>query len=371
MTRGSIAALLFALGLLSGCARVDELTATGSGAPPRGYRVALAPGETLQTLSQRFNISVDDLAQANHLSPPYALQPHQVLLIPPPASYRVKSGDTVAGIATTLGVSEEELANANSLRKPYSMKIGQVLRVPGGIGGPEAPRVAQQQSNEMTVAPAPKRANIAAAPLAAPGAASAAPLPPPMPPAAAAPAAPPPAPVVPVAPPKIETASPTALAPQQAPQQVASLAAPAPPATTGAPSAQAAAVAGAPHFLVPVKGQVVSNFGSMTGGQKNDGINIAAPEGAVVQAADAGTVVYAGNELAGFGNLILVRHAGGWVTAYAHLASMSVQRGAAVTAGQTIGSVGQTGPVGSPQLHFEVRQGSKPVDPAPYLAGKL
>jgi murein DD-endopeptidase MepM/ murein hydrolase activator NlpD len=136
-------------------------------------------------------------------------------------------------------------------------------------------------------------------------------------------------------------------------------------------SSQSASLAAAPpHFLTPVRGQVIANFGSDANGLHNDGINIAASAGTPVQAAEAGTVVYAGNELAGFGNLVLIRHAGGWVTAYGHMASIGVQRGAAVAKGQAIGAVGQTGSVTSPQLHFEVRQGSKPVDPAPYLAGK-
>jgi murein DD-endopeptidase MepM/ murein hydrolase activator NlpD len=119
-----------------------------------------------------------------------------------------------------------------------------------------------------------------------------------------------------------------------------------------------------------VKGDVIGHFGPDASGQKNDGINIAAAAGTPVAAAEAGTVIYAGNELPAFGNLVMIRHAGGWVTAYGHLASIAVQRGAAVTRGETLGAVGQTGSVGSPQLHFEIRQGSQPVDPAPYLAGK-
>lgn len=127
---------------------------------------------------------------------------------------------------------------------------------------------------------------------------------------------------------------------------------------------------GIPHFLHPVAGQVIQGFGPNGSGQMNDGINIAASAGTPVHAADAGTVIYTGNELPAFGNLVLIRHGGGWVTAYGHLASISVQRGATVTSGQTIGTVGQTGSVTSPQLHFEVRQGSKPVDPAPFLSGR-
>ena len=117
----------------------------------------------------------------------------------------------------------------------------------------------------------------------------------------------------------------------------------------------------------PVHGSIASGFGPKPGGLHNDGINIAAPEGTPVVAAQAGTVAYAGNELKGFGNLILIRHANGWVTAYAHLASMSVKKGDAVKAGQGIGAVGQTGTIDSPQLHFELRHGKDAVDPT----GKL
>jgi murein DD-endopeptidase MepM/ murein hydrolase activator NlpD len=150
---------------------------------------------------------------------------------------------------------------------------------------------------------------------------------------------------------------------------------PVPVAPPAPPPAQTAMVVppsagGTPHFLRPVQGKMVQGFGPDSQGQTNDGINIAAPAGTPVQAADAGTVIYTGNELPAFGNLVLIRHAGGWVTAYGHLASTGVQRGATVTQGQTIGTVGQTGSVTSPQLHFEVRQGSKPVDPMPFLEGR-
>lgn len=120
----------------------------------------------------------------------------------------------------------------------------------------------------------------------------------------------------------------------------------------------------------PVSGKVVSGFGPKTGGLHNDGINIAAPRGAPVLAADAGTVVYTGNELEGYGNLVLIRHSDGMITAYAHLAAIHVTRGAAVMRGQTIGTVGSTGSVDSPQVHFEVRRGSAALDPEQYLDGR-
>ena len=123
------------------------------------------------------------------------------------------------------------------------------------------------------------------------------------------------------------------------------------------------------QFRWPVRGRIIAGFGSKPNGERNDGINLSVPAGTAVKAAEAGTVIYAGNEIAGYGNLILVRHSGGWVTAYAHASDMLVRRGDTVRRGQTIAHAGATGSVNSPQLHFELRRGSNPVNPMDYLAG--
>jgi murein DD-endopeptidase MepM/ murein hydrolase activator NlpD len=120
-----------------------------------------------------------------------------------------------------------------------------------------------------------------------------------------------------------------------------------------------------PEFRWPARGRVIQSFG--TGG--NDGINIAVPEGTQVKAAEGGVVAYAGSELKGYGNLVLIRHPNGFVSAYANNGSINVKRGENVKRGQTIALSGQTGNVASPQLHFELRKGQKPVDPSNYLAG--
>ncbi|RMF10023.1 MAG: M23 family metallopeptidase [Alphaproteobacteria bacterium] len=117
----------------------------------------------------------------------------------------------------------------------------------------------------------------------------------------------------------------------------------------------------------PVKGRIVSSFGPKKGGLHNDGINIAAPRGTAIRASEAGVVAYAGNGLKGYGNLILLQHDGGWVTAYAHTDRMLVKRGQKVNRGQTIAYVGCTGGVDRPQLHFEIRKGRKAVNPLGYL----
>jgi murein DD-endopeptidase MepM/ murein hydrolase activator NlpD len=117
----------------------------------------------------------------------------------------------------------------------------------------------------------------------------------------------------------------------------------------------------------PVAGHVIAAFGSYGNGERNDGINIAANLGEPIHAAAAGTVTYAGNELKGYGNLVLIRHDDGYVTAYAHAQNISVNRGDRVEKGQIIGTAGETGDVTSPQLHFEIRRGVQPVDPKPLL----
>lgn len=124
---------------------------------------------------------------------------------------------------------------------------------------------------------------------------------------------------------------------------------------------------GVPNFRWPVRGKVISDFGAKPGGTRNDGVNLSVPEGTPVKAADSGTVIYAGNELKGYGNLVLLRHEDGWVTAYAHNSELNVKRGDAVNRGDTIALAGATGSVNQPQVHFEVRKGNKPVDPLRYL----
>jgi murein DD-endopeptidase MepM/ murein hydrolase activator NlpD len=127
----------------------------------------------------------------------------------------------------------------------------------------------------------------------------------------------------------------------------------------------AAGDATSPEFRWPARGRIIQAYGA--GG--NDGINIALPEGTSVKAAEAGIVAYAGNDLKGYGNLVLIRHPNGFVTAYANNGEIDVKRGETVKRGQVIAKSGESGNVASPQLHFELRKGSTPVDPTQYLAG--
>jgi len=123
----------------------------------------------------------------------------------------------------------------------------------------------------------------------------------------------------------------------------------------------------ASKFSWPVRGKILSQYGAKNKGLFNDGINIGAAQGTAVKAAENGVVAYAGNEVKGMGNLIIVQHSDGWMTVYAHLDSMSVRRGNKVNVGQQIGKVGKTGKVDKPQLHFEIRKGTKAYNPVSYL----
>ena len=120
----------------------------------------------------------------------------------------------------------------------------------------------------------------------------------------------------------------------------------------------------APAFRWPVEGRVLSAFGAKPGGRFNDGVNLQATAGAPVRAAGDGVVAYAGDAIPGFGNLVLIKHPGGWVTAYGHAEAVLVTRGTKVAAGDVIARAGATGAVTEPQVHFEVRRGRTPVDPA-------
>jgi murein DD-endopeptidase MepM/ murein hydrolase activator NlpD len=134
------------------------------------------------------------------------------------------------------------------------------------------------------------------------------------------------------------------------------------------PKVKQDATAAVPSFRWPVNGRIIQAFGPKPTGQQNDGINVSVPEGTAIKAAEDGVVAYAGNELKTYGNLVLIRHANGYVTAYAHASEIMVKRDDTVKRGQVIAKSGQTGSVTAPQVHFEIRKGSTPIDPGPFLA---
>jgi murein DD-endopeptidase MepM/ murein hydrolase activator NlpD len=255
-----------------------------------------------------------------------------------PAIYVVASGDTVNGIARRFNVSPQTIIERNNLQPPHTIRTGQWLEVPASGAALEA-------------GPAPASSGIITS-----GSVTSQPLPPPS--------------GVSSAPVSSSERAPTSPAAPNAPTTVT----PSTPATTPPPAStpQATQTAARPpsgpvKFDWPLRGQLVGTFGPQAGGVQNDGINIAVPKGTPVKAAAAGNVLYAGEEVRGFGKLVLIGHADGYVSAYAHNDELSVTRGASVAKGQVIAKVGQTGNVTSPQLHFEIRQRNKAIDPLPLL----
>jgi len=305
---------------------------------------------------------------------------------PPPTQIIVARGQTLSGIAHAYHVPMAAVAEANSLGPPYRILVGQALVIPATAARPSGPVMAMAAPG----APSPGYAlPSAAAPLAS-SPVAAQPLPAPAPgrpirldrPPSAISAHPPSgaeAPIV-LTPPASEQANPhTQMSPSGlAPGAPAALTPPSslPPSehkpSGGTATAEAEAPLAAAHgggtFVWPLRGHVLEGFGAGPDGTHNDGINIAAPRGAAIEATDGGVVAYSGNELRGYGNLILIKHPGGWISAYAHCDLILVKTGQKVVRGQVIARVGSTGNVSGPQLHFELRRGKKPVDPRQYLA---
>lgn len=330
---------------------------------PAPATVVVAPGDTVASLADRHRVSIRDLIDANRLEPPYELAPGRSLLIPAGRTHRVMRGETLYGISRYYRSDLATVAKLNRLGPPYRIYDGQSLRIPAAGPSPIPVTVAAAE-------PPPAPPGSMAPGSMAPGpAASAAPVAAAPPPRAGIEVTAVPAPAAGPAPPPYPQAAPPVAPPVAAPADPPPAAAN--PDPLPAPSPQIAALpparAGSLLFTWPVKGRVVSGFGPKPGGQHNDGINIEVARGSPVRAAEAGTVVYAGNELKGYGNLVLVRHAGGWVTAYAHNDEILVRRGAQIGKGHLIAKSGSSGGVGAPQVHFEIRKGREPVDPMRYL----
>ncbi len=267
------------------------------------------------------------------------------------ASHVVTPGETLTSVAQSYGMTRAHLAQVNGISPDAQLKIGQTLVVPPGTAG-----------NLAQIRPAPVAAK--------PSVVAAAPPPVVAPPAAAKTLAVAKPTTVPPAAPAVAAATPAATAPAKvasaAPAKVET-AAKVTPADDADDSARTPG--SGPQFRAPVRGRVISGFGPKPGGARNDGVNFAVPEGTGVRAAEDGTVAYAGNELKGYGNLVLIKHADGYVTAYAHNSELMVKRGDTVRRGQIVAKAGQSGGVSTPQLHFEIRKGSQPVDPSQYVAG--
>jgi murein DD-endopeptidase MepM/ murein hydrolase activator NlpD len=330
--------------------------ATNIGLAARPDSIIVQPGETLYAVSRRYAVPLRPLIEANNLQPPFGLVSGRRLILPKVRTYTVQPGDTLLGLSRRFGVDASTLARTNEIEPPSPVKLGQVLILPPPVQMAATPAA----SNAGAIgAPAPTTAEPLAAPP-SPGMREAAGR-------SAVPSAPAgPAPVIQSAevpaPPSSLQARPSPPAP--APPHVAS---DAPEVPVPVPEPPAEPPHAGRNFAWPVRGPVLVGYGPGANGTQNDGINIAAPLGTPVLAANDGVVAYAGNELRGFGNLILLKHADGWTTAYAHCESISVKRGDRVKRGQPIARVGATGAVSEPQLHFELRRGTRALDPQGYL----
>jgi len=301
-----------------------------------GSAVTVGYGDTLDSIARKHHVPVSALMQTNGIRDAAQIKPGQRLVIPryvanasqpashtqaPPAAggnvHVVQSGDTLMNIARRSGVTLPALARANKLQTTAKLSIGDRLTIPPG-GHPTAvarPAPAAAPQTQVAQARAPQPEKVASLP--------------------------------------VQKAN---VAKEEAR-----------PAETAVKTAEPSGAM--PSFRWPVRGRVIAGFGSKPNGTQNDGINLAVPEGTPIKAADDGVVAYAGNELKGYGNLVLIRHASGFVSAYAHASEIMVKRGDTIKRGQVIAHAGQTGNVTSPQLHFEIRKGSTPVDPTQFLGG--
>ena len=332
--------------------------------PAGGTKIIVGTSDTLDVLAKRYHVTPQAILAANGYKGPRTLSPGQQLIIPhpgataaapapalapvaaapamapaakpvaavaaPPSTHFVNHGDTLASIARKNHISAAELARANGIEPSAKLKLGTKLTVPG--------------AKTATLA-----APVAAAPV------GAAPVAGTLQPVAAAPA------------PATKMAA--VAAPVQSARLAQATANVEEKAAAEAPAKAAETTSALPTFRWPVRGKVVTTYGAKTNGKSNDGINLAVPEGTPVKAAEDGVVAYSGNELKGYGNLVLVRHSNGYVTAYAHASELLVKRGDTIKRGQVIAKSGQSGEVASPQLHFEIRKGSNPVDPLQFLNG--
>jgi murein DD-endopeptidase MepM/ murein hydrolase activator NlpD len=255
--------------------------------------VSVQKGDTLYSISKRYDVPLKDLIETNNLRAPYTLNVGQTLRLPTTRYHVVQKGDTLYSISRQYNVDMTTLTQKNRLQPPYTLNVGQKLALSGSLSS-SGSSTSTYTAQKTTTATAAK-------------------------------------------------------------------------STVKSTPVQTPVKARKTKFQWPVQGKVISGFGVIGKGRKNDGINISAARGTAVKAADKGTVAYAGNELKGFGNLILIKHSDGWITAYAHNEKLLVKKGQTVLKGEKIATVGSTGGVNAPQLHFEVRAGKKAVNPRQYL----
>lgn len=250
-------------------------------------------GDTLYSISRKYNVPVRGLIHENHISSPYIIKVGQLLKIPTQKTYTVRKGDTLYSIARKFNLSVSQVARQNKLQSPYSLNPGQKLVIQSWD---DDNIVSTQLNNQTDTVSKQKKVS-----------------------------------------------------------------------TTHKNEVKLPSNAKNKKFNRPVQGKIIQKFGMTSNGTYNDGINISAKQGTPILASEKGTVAYAGNDLKGYGNLVLLRHDGGWFTAYAHADKINVKKGDIIGLHQKIATVGKTGGVKQPQLHFEIRYKSKPLDPTIYL----
>jgi murein DD-endopeptidase MepM/ murein hydrolase activator NlpD len=349
--------------------------------------IRVGNGDTVYEIARRHGVSVRDVITKNDLSPPYILSPGEMLLLPGGEGfYRVKKGDSLYGVASRYKTSPKALASANNMRVSDPIKIGSLLQVPHVAK--TSPALSAAGAKRFAVA---MRDNDAeeASPLAPSYGRRHAPVPRAMRKPSGTPVSDegedgasgfaamirhvitrediPGEPVSSAharSPESIRKPAQRHIRVGEAPEDVFDGGAARPVAY----SSPLSSVESTGEFDWPLRGgRVVSPFGPKQGGLYNEGVNIAAPEGTPVMAAEDGTVVYSGNELRGYGNLVLVKHPNGYITTYAHNSKNAVRKGDRVRKGQTVALVGKSGHVSSPQLHFSIRQGKQAIDPGRFF----
>ena len=305
-------------------------------------------GDHLDAVARDFKVDASEMIGANHLKSPDSIRPGQHLKIPVAKAYVVQSGDTLSAVAKRFDLVPDTLAELNDLSVKSHLRAGDRLALPAEYNDRGPTKVTQTVYARQERYRPPERDET----------------PPPVsgqytPSAAALKAAA-----------DRSDGGQMASAGSRARTYADRVSRYAPvigrPVGEAAPSLTDAQIsaAGRGLFIWPVKGETLARFGAQGIGRRNDGLDVRTAQGSTVHAAAAGEVVYAGNQVPGFGNLVLVKHADGWVTAYAHLDHASVQMRQTVTQGQEIGQVGVSGGVAEPQLHFEVRYAAAPTDKA-------
>ncbi len=303
--------------------RVEATRYTATGKVVNAQRMfrdyVVRKGDHLDAIARDLETTRAVLVEANHIKKLDDLRPGQHLKVPVEKAYVAASGDTVAAVAKRFDVSAADLADLNGLSENHRLQTGEQLALPATFTdrGPVALPAAREYAHYTPpTVYRPYASSRYATPTLPPG-------------------------VRPLGPyPAVATAAPPAR-----------------------PDSQVMA-AGKGRFVWPVRGEILSAFGVQDVDKRNDGVDIKSPAGTAVHAAAAGEVVYAGDQVPGFGNLVLVKHADGWVTAYAHLAHVDVKMRESVAQDQQIGEVGETGGVTEPQLHFEVRYAATPIEKA-------